>query len=151
MDHLGSLDALASATEEELTAIDDIGPISAKCVAAYFQRESSQTLMKKFKAAGVNMAQEIKLPPAEALPFSGKTVVITGTCPDMSREEACQLITENGGKVTGTVSKKTSFLVAGENAGSKLEKAHKLEIPVLSWPEVLERLAQESASPEENS
>ena len=78
-------------------------------------------------------------------------MVITGTLPDVSREEAGQLITENGGKVTGTVSKKTSFLVAGENAGSKLEKAHKLEIPVLSWPEVLERLAQESASPEENS
>lgn len=151
MDHLGSFDALASATEEMLTAIDDIGPISAKCVAEYFQRESSQELIKKFKAAGVNMAQEIKLPPVEALPFSGKTVVITGTLPEVSREDAAQIITENGGKVTGTVSKKTSFLVAGENAGSKLEKAHKLEIPVLSWPEVLEHLAQETDSTEENN
>ena len=97
------------------------------------------------------MAQEIKLPPVEALPLSGKTVVITGTLPDVSREEAAQIITENGGKVTGTVSKKTSFLVAGENAGSKLEKAHKLEIPVLSWPEVLEHLAQETDSTEENN
>ena len=134
-----------------MTAIDDIGPISAKCVAEYFQRESSQELIKKFKAAGVNMVQEIKLPPVEALPFSGKTVVITGTLPEVSREEATQIITENGGKVTGTVSKKTSFLVAGENAGSKLEKAHKLEIPVLSWPEVLEHLAQETDSTEENN
>ena len=97
------------------------------------------------------MAQEIKLPPVEALPFSGKTVVITGTLPEVSREEAAQIITENGGKVTGTVSKKTSFLVAGESAGSKLEKAYKLEIPVLSWPEVLEHLAQETDGAEENN
>lgn len=151
MDRLGSFDALAAATEEELTAIDDIGPISAKCVAEYFQRESSRALLEKFKAAGVNMAQEIKTPPAEALPFSGKTVVITGTLPDVSREEAGQIITENGGKVTGSVSKKTSFLVAGENAGSKLEKAQALEIPVLSWPEVLERLAQGPAAAEEKT
>ena len=67
MDHLGSFDALASATEEMLTAIDDIGPISAKCVAEYFQRESSQELIKKFKAAGVNMAQEIKPPEVSQL------------------------------------------------------------------------------------
>ena len=86
------------------------------------------------------MAQEIKAAPAADLLLSGKTVVITGTLPDMSREEAAKLIADNGGKVTGSVSKKTSFLLAGEAAGSKLTKAHSLGIPVLSLEELIERL-----------
>ena len=86
------------------------------------------------------MAQEIKAPPAADLPLSGQTVVITGTLPDMSREEASKLITDNGGKVTGSVSKKTSFLLAGEAAGSKLTKAESLGIPVLSLEDLMERL-----------
>ena len=140
MDHFGSFDALASASEEDMTAVEDIGPISAKCVYEYFHQDRNLALMEKLKAAGVNMAQEIKAPPADDLPLSGQTVVITGTLPDMSREEAAKLITENGGKVTGSVSKKTSFLLAGEAAGSKLTKAQQLGIPVLSLDELLERL-----------
>ena len=140
MDHFGSLDALALASEEEMIAVEDIGPISAKSVFDYFHQERSLQLMEKLKAAGVKMEQEIKHAPTSALPLTGQTAVITGTLPDMSREEAARIITENGGKVTGSVSKKTSFLLAGEAAGSKLTKAESLGIPVLSLHELLELL-----------
>ena len=145
MNHFGTMDALAQATEEEMMDIDDIGPISAHCVYTYFRQPHSQVLLQKFKDAGVNMVQEV-LPPVEGdLPLSGKTVVISGTLPGMSREEATQLIQRHGGKVTGSVSKKTSFLLAGESAGSKLEKATALGIPVLSLEEV-EQLLQEGTT-----
>ena len=140
MDHLGSFDALMTATEEELTAIRDIGPISARCVVAYFQAERNRRVVEKLRAAGVTMAQPIVAAPAEDLPLSGQTVVITGTLPGMSREEAAQLVQANGGKVTGSVSKKTSFLLAGEAAGSKLAKAQQLGIPVLDLEELLAKL-----------
>ena len=113
MNHFGTFDALAEATEEALVAVPDIGPISAQCVFAYFRQERNRAIIEKLKAAGVNMEQEIVSPPAEDLPLSGQTVVITGTLPGMSREEAAQLVEQNGGKVTGSVSKKTSFLLAG--------------------------------------
>lgn len=138
MGHFGSFDALAAASEEDMTAIDDIGPISAQCVRAYFQRESSRVLVDKLKAAGVRMEQPITAPPVEG-PLSGQTVVITGTLPGISREEAAQFVTEHGGKVTGSVSKKTTILLTGEAAGSKLSKAQDLGIPVLTWEEVRER------------
>ena len=93
----------------------------------------------------MNMVQEVLPPAEENLPLSGKTVVISGTLPGMSREEATQLIQRHGGKVTGSVSKKTSFLLAGESAGSKLEKATALGIPVLSLEEV-EQLLQEGTT-----
>ena len=140
MDHFGSIDALAAAAEEDMTAVTDIGPISAKFVFDYFRQDRSLALMEKLKAAGVNMAQEVKAAPAEDLPLSGQTVVITGTLPGISREEAAKLITDHGGKVTGSVSKKTSFLLAGEAAGSKLTKAENLGIPVVTLEELLERL-----------
>lgn len=142
MNHFGSFEALMAASEEDMVAIPDIGPISAHCVFDYFQRPHSQALVAKLKAAGVNMEQEIVAPPADDLPLSGQTVVITGTLPDMSREEAAQLIQANGGKVTGSVSKKTSFLLAGEAAGSKLTKAQTLGIPVLSLEELQTKLAE---------
>ncbi len=140
MNHFGTFDALAAATEEEMTAINDIGPISAQCVYTYFRQERNLHVMEKLKAAGVNMAQEVVIQQTEGLPLSGQTVVITGTLPDMSREEAAELVKQNGGKVTGSVSKKTTFLLAGEAAGSKLTKARELGIPVLSLEELLEKL-----------
>ena len=145
MNHFGTMDALAQATEEEMMDIDDIGPISAHCVYTYFRQPHSQVLLQKFKDAGVNMVQEVLPPVEEELPLSGKTVVISGTLPGMSREEATQLIQRHGGKVTGSVSKKTSFLLAGESAGSKLEKATALGIPVLSLEEV-EQFLQEGTT-----
>lgn len=143
MNHFGTFDALAMATEEEMTAINDIGPISAKCVYAYFRQERNQKVIQKLKDAGVNMIQEIIIQQTEGLPLSGQTVVITGTLENMSREEAAELVKQNGGKVTGSVSKKTTFLLAGESAGSKLTKAQELGIPVLSLEEFLEKIKPE--------
>ena len=108
----------------------------------YFRQPRNLHVIEKLKAAGVNMAQEVATPPAEDLPLSGQTVVITGTLPGMSREEAAQLVTDHGGKVTGSVSKKTSFLLAGEAAGSKLTKAQQLGIPVLTLEELLSKLQE---------
>ncbi len=142
MNHFGTFDALAAASEEEMVAVNDIGPISAKCVYEYFRQPRNLHVIEKLKAAGVNMAQEVAAPPAEDLPLSGQTVVITGTLPGMSREEAAQLVTDHGGKVTGSVSKKTSFLLAGEAAGSKLTKAQQLGIPVLTLEELLSKLQE---------
>lgn len=136
MRHFGTLDALVQASEEEMMAIDDIGPISAHCVYTYFRQPHNLAVLQKLKAAGVNLVQEVAQAPEGNLPLSGKTVVISGTLPGLSREEAAALIQRYGGKVTGSVSKKTSFLLAGEGAGSKLEKAHALDIPVLSLEEV---------------
>ena len=145
MNHFGTVDALAAASVEDMTAVDDIGPISAQCVYDYFRQPHNQKVLEKLRSAGVNMTQEIVAPVGENLPLSGQTVVITGTLPGLSREEAAQLVQENGGKVTGSVSKKTSFLLAGENAGSKLDKANNLGIPVLSLEELLNRLGKSSA------
>ena len=144
MNHFGTVDALAAASVEDMTAVDDIGPISAQCVYDYFRQPHNQKVLEKLRSAGVNMTQEIVAPVGENLPLSGQTVVITGTLPGLSREEAAQLVQENGGKVTGSVSKKTSFLLAGENAGSKLDKANSLGVPVFSLEELLNRLGKSS-------
>lgn len=141
MKRFGSLDALSNASVEDMMQTEDIGPVSAQCVFDYFKREAAQLLLEKFKAAGVKLEQTSVAEPIGDLPFSGKTVVITGTLPDRSREEAAQLIKENGGKVVGSISKKTSFLLAGEAAGSKLQKAETLGIPVRSMDEVLQEIA----------
>ena len=141
MNHFGTLDALAAATVEEMTAVDDIGPISAQCVYDYFRQPDNLARLEALKQAGVNLAQEIKAPAGEGGILAGSKVVITGTLPDMSREEAAQLIQSHGGKVVGSVSKKTSFLLAGEAAGSKLEKARSLNIPVLTLEQLQEKLA----------
>ena len=144
MNHFGTFDSLATASEEDMVAVNDIGPISAHCVYEYFRQTHNQQVVQKLKAAGVNMEQEIVTAPKEGLPLSGQTVVITGTLPDMSREEAAQLIQANGGKVTGSVSKKTTFLLAGENAGSKQTKAETLGIPILTLEELQTKLSQET-------
>ena len=144
MNHFGTFDSLATASKEDMVAVNDIGPISAHCVYEYFRQTHNQQVVQKLKAAGVNMEQEIVTAPKEGLPLSGQTVVITGTLPDMSREEAAQLIQANGGKVTGSVSKKTTFLLAGENAGSKQTKAETLGIPILTLEELQTKLSQET-------
>lgn len=141
MNHFGTFEALSAASEEDMVEINDIGPISAHCVFTYFRQAHNQKVLQKLKEAGVNMAQEIVTPPEGDLPLTGQTVVISGTLPEMSREEATQLIQRSGGKVTGSVSKKTTFLLAGENAGSKLAKAESLGIPVLTLEDLQEKLA----------
>lgn len=133
-EHFGHMDELRQATAEQLMTIEEIGPKMAESIVTYFSMPQVDELLRKLKAAGVNM--EYKGVRAEAgadLPLAGKTVVLTGTLTSMTRQEAEEKIVLLGGKVTGSVSKKTDLVIAGEKAGSKLEKAEKLGIPV--WDE----------------
>jgi DNA ligase (NAD+) len=130
VEHFGSLAALAAATREEMEQIPGIGPKLADNVTDWFGRETNRRVLEKLTHAGVRT----KVEEAEAVgsqPLAGLTFVITGTLPTMSREQARELIQAQGGKVTGSVSGKTSYLLAGERAGSKLAKAEKLGVPVI--------------------
>jgi DNA ligase (NAD+) len=132
------------ASQEELNAIEGIGPRIAESVHEWFQLQPNRDLIRKFADAGVRVAEERKAqPPAAGLPFAGKTFVVTGTLPTLSREEAQDFIKARGGKVAGSVSNKTSYVVVGEAAGSKLAKAQQLGIPTLSEEEL--RALAESA------
>ena len=135
----GTLDALMAATEEELTAVPDIGAITAKSLLDWFRNPQSRHLIETLREAGVSF-DSTEEPVGDAL--AGKTFVLTGTLPTMDRKEAAALIEAQGGKVSGSVSKKTSYVVAGEAAGSKLKKANDLGIPVLSEEELLALLGQ---------
>lgn len=137
MDSFGDLESLAAATEEALLAVPDVGPTTTRCLLDYFQTEGFYTLFAKLNSAGVNLAQEKKSTPPDVLPLSGKSIVITGTLPSVTREEAAALIEEHGGLIKGSVSAKTSYLLAGEDAGSKLSKAQSLNIPILDWDALL--------------
>ena len=144
----GSFDALAAATEEELTAIDDVGGITAKCLRQWLESPQSQDLISRLKAAGVNMECH-DMPTADTL--TGKTFVLTGTLSSLGRKEAEEAIARLGGKASGSVSKKTSYVVAGEEAGSKLRKAQELGIPVLSEAEFLAMIGLESSEGQQES
>ena len=130
----GTIDALLSATEEVLTAIPDIGGITARSLLDWFQSSQSRHLIEGLRAAGVNMESR-EAPPGDQL--AGLTFVLTGALECFTREEAGERIEAQGGKISGSVSKKTSYLVAGEAAGSKLRKAQELGIPILSEEELL--------------
>ena len=136
MRKFGSLDALQTATEEELLAVPDMGEISAKNIREYFSDEANKEMLLNLKSAGVHMESH-EAGNEEGI-LSGKTFVITGTLPTMDRKEAAALIERHGGRVTGSVSKKTDYLVAGEAAGSKLTKAQSLGTKILSEEELLE-------------
>ncbi|MBQ2668516.1 MAG: NAD-dependent DNA ligase LigA [Clostridia bacterium] len=129
-----SMDALIEAGAEQIAAIDGFGGIMAEEVYAFFRKRSALELIERLKAAGVNMQGESTVLDTR---FLGKTFVLTGTLPTMSRAEASALIEKNGGKVSGSVSKKTAYVVAGEEAGSKLIKAQTLGIPILTEAELL--------------
>lgn len=135
LNHFGTIEAVTNASVEELTQVEDIGEISAQAIHQYFRDPASQTIVDRLKQYGVNMARQQQEGGDER--FRGKTFVITGTLPSMGRKEAAELIELHGGKVSGSVSKKTDYLVAGDNAGSKLDKANALQIPVLSEEELL--------------
>ncbi len=125
------LEKLAAASEEELTVIDGIGPITARSIAAYFANADNRELIHKLTAAGLTVrGEETAGAPAEG-PLSGKSFVLTGKLPTLSRTGAGELIESAGGRVVSSVSKKTDYVLAGEEAGSKLDKARSLGIPVL--------------------
>ena len=130
--HFKSFDALATATAEELTEIDDVGAITAQCIVDYLAQSQSQDLIRRLKDAGVNMDSTAELVDER---FTGMTFVLTGTLTRFDRKTAQSLIEERGGKASGSVSKRTTYVVAGEAAGSKLKKAQELNIPVLTEDE----------------
>lgn len=136
-----TMDALMQASAEELQEVDDIGEVSAECIRQFFAKPESQALMEAFKKAGLNM--ECLEQVNEGGPFAGLTFVVTGTLPSLGRKEAAALIEQSGGKVTGSVSKKTNYLLAGENAGSKLAKANELGIPVISEEDLQQMIKEQ--------
>jgi DNA ligase (NAD+) len=130
MDHYRSLAALAAAPREELEQIPGIGPKLADSVGDWFGRETNRRVVEKLRVAGVRTEAQV-VETATPQPLAGLTFVITGTLPTMSREQATEFIQAHGGRVTGSVSGKTDYVLAGERAGSKLAKAEKLGVPVL--------------------
>jgi DNA ligase (NAD+) len=137
-----TMDGLAAATEEELQTAADVGPSTAAAVAAYFRHARNRSLIEKLRAHGVNFdSRAPELPSSGTL--AGKTVVITGTLPGVTREEAGERLSAAGAKVVGSVSRKTDFLLAGEEAGSKLERARELQVRVVTWEEMREIMGME--------
>lgn len=135
MKHYNSIDDLAKASEEELVAIPDVGGITAKCIYDFFRNPVNVEIIDKLKAAGVNM--EVTASQDASTKLTGLTFCITGTLPTMGRSDAANLIEQNGGKCTGSVSKKTNYLLAGEAAGSKLEKARTLGVAIITEEDLL--------------
>ena len=133
----GTLEAAMGATVEELCAIPDFGEVTALCVVNYFSHEPNRALCRRLMEAGVETAA-VAAPTSDR--YAGKTFVLTGTLPTLTRDEAAALIKAQGGKVTGSVSKKTDFVVAGEAAGSKLTKANDLGIAVIDEATLLEMM-----------
>ena len=137
--HFGKLDAIMDASEEALLAVADVGPIVAKSIRTFFDQAHNREVVEQLRACGVTW-QEGEPAPVAAQPLSGQTFVLTGTLPTLGREEAKALIEAAGGKVAGSVSKKTSFVVAGAEAGSKLDKARELGVAVLDEDQLKELL-----------
>jgi DNA ligase (NAD+) len=124
----GAIDAVMAATAEELERVEEVGPRISEAIIDFFSRPSNLALVESLKAAGVDMTAEKKV---RSTQLAGLTFVLTGTLPTLTRDEAKKRIEDAGGKTAGSVSKKTSYVVAGEEAGSKLDKANELKIPVL--------------------
>jgi DNA ligase (NAD+) len=128
---LGSLDLIAAAPAERLAAVDGVGPTIAASVIDWFAVDWHTAIVDKWRAAGVRLVDETAGAGADARPLAGITVVLTGTLPGLTRDEASEAVTAKGAKVASSVSKKTDFVVAGDNAGSKYDKALSLGVPVL--------------------
>ncbi len=139
MKHFYSIQELMGASYEKLTAIDDIGEITALCIRQYFDEPKNQAVIEELASVGVNM--EMQQVGSSSDKLAGLTIVVTGTLPTLGRKEVSELIENNGGKCTGSVSKKTDYLVAGEAAGSKLTKAQSLGIPVITEDELLNMIS----------
>src|SRR5690606_666460 len=134
--HFGTMDRLASASVEEIAAIRGVGEVMAQGIARWFADPEARKLIERLRERGLNFTE----PDAAAgTALQGLTVVITGTLPTLSRDQATTLVEKHGGRVTSSVSRKTDFVLAGEAAGSKLEKARELGIEVLTEGELLKR------------
>lgn len=137
--HFGSMDAIMNASENDLLEVRDVGPIVAASIAHFFANEKNRSAVERLLACGFEFAPVVQTARANAA-LSGKTFVLTGTLPTLKREDAKAMIEAAGGKVSGSVSKKTSYVVAGAEAGSKLDDAQKLGVSILSETEFLDLL-----------
>jgi DNA ligase (NAD+) len=127
-EHFGSLEAIETASEDELQQVEEVGPRIAKSIVEFFAEPKNRELVEELRAAGLSMKGKKK---ERGTKLAGKTFVLTGTLAHYSRDEAKKMIEDAGGKVTGSVSKKTDYVVAGADAGSKLDKARDLGVAVL--------------------
>ena len=137
-EQFGTMEALSQATNEEIAAIEGIGGIMAQSVTEFFAKSGTEDLLRRLREAGVNMTWHGQ---KKGTALAGMTLVVTGTLPTLSRQEAEAMIVQNGGKASSSVSKKTSYVLAGEAAGSKLTKAQSLGIPVIDEAAFLQMLA----------
>lgn len=129
--HFGSLDRIMDASIEQLLEVNDVGPIVAQSIRTFFDQPHNREVVEQLRAAGITWPEHDGEGDLSPKPLAGKTFVLTGTLPALSRDEAKEMIEAAGGKVSGSVSKKTTYVVAGEEAGSKLEKARELGVEVI--------------------
>jgi DNA ligase (NAD+) len=132
-----TIDDIAAAGAEQLKAVEDIGEVIAKSLAAWFGDSRNRDLIQRLRKAGLNFSSSLYNAAAASGPFAGKTFVLTGTLPTLGRAEATEMIESRGGKASGSVSKKTDYVLAGEDAGSKLTKAEKLGVAIVDEAEFL--------------
>jgi DNA ligase (NAD+) len=133
------MDALMAASAEELERVNEVGPRVSEAIREFFDVEKNRELIEKLREAGLTFTAEKRKKTSE---LQGMTFVLTGTLPNLSREEAKAKVEAAGGKVSGSVSKKTSYVVAGEEAGSKLDKAKELGVKVIDEAELVEMLGR---------
>jgi DNA ligase (NAD+) len=133
-DHFGSLEAIRDAKLEELEEVHEIGPRIALAIHEFFQERKNRELLDRLRAAGLRFTKERK---QRGTALAGKTFVLTGTLPTLKRDDAKKRIEDAGGKVAGSVSKKTDYVVAGDDAGSKLDKAKELGVSVIDESQML--------------
>jgi DNA ligase (NAD+) len=136
-EHFGSMDALMNANEEELEQVNEVGPRIAQSIAEFFQEPRNRDLVKRLHEADLTFTGKKK---ERGTKLAGKTFVLTGTLAQFTRDQAKKLIEDAGGRVSGSVSKKTDYVVAGSDAGSKLDKAKELGVSVISEEEMKELL-----------
>ena len=141
-DHFGGIDEIAKAPVEELEEVEEVGPRIAVAIQEFFAEPRNRTLIEDLRQSGLQFSQAKRAASKKAGKLDGRTFVLTGTLPNWTRDEAAERIEAAGGKVTGSVSKKTDYVVAGESAGSKLEKARKLDVAVIGEKELIELLEE---------
>src|SRR5262249_26369399 len=132
-EHFGSMETLADASVEELHGVDEVGPKIAECIAEFFSNPANKKLVERLGKAGLAFKGKKK---ERGTTLAGKTFVLTGTLANFTRDEAKKLIEDAGGRVSGSVSKKTDYVVAGSDAGSKLDKAKELKVSVIGEDEL---------------
>jgi DNA ligase (NAD+) len=145
--HFATLDQVFAASAEQLTETEDIGEVIAQSIVDWHGEPENRKLIERLSQAGLNFKSSLYQPAAKAGPFAGKTFVLTGTLPTLTREEATAKIEALGGKVSGSVSKKTDYVLAGEDAGSKLGKAQKLGVKIIDEKEFLKMFSNAYRSP----